>query len=350
MNTGYFHRLHAQTPTRMWINNVTRSQARAAIEAGATGCTQNPSYVWKMMQSEEERPYVMEKLDRILQNEPDDNKALLKLQRELIAGIAEIFMEVYERSHGYDGYVSIQADPFNETAQAIEEYAHFNTVPSPNMVAKIPLVEGGLQAIPKLIAAGITVNCTEIMAARQALDAARIYHDVSSGMKNPPQLFFSVISGIFDEYLAGYIKDNGIDISPDTIWQAGIALAKKIYWMVKQNGYKCRFVGGGARGLHHFTEMVGADCAVTINWGGCADKLLELDPPVVQRFFMPTPYSVENELLEKVDEFRRAYLLNAISPEEYESYGPVVLFRNSFESAWKKALAQVSERRSQLKL
>lgn len=36
----YFHRLNAQTPTRMWINNVTRRQARMAIEAGATGCTQ----------------------------------------------------------------------------------------------------------------------------------------------------------------------------------------------------------------------------------------------------------------------------------------------------------------------
>lgn len=104
---------------------------------------------------------------------------------------------------------------------------------------------------------------------------------------------------------------------------------------MKEAGSKCRYIGGGARGLHHFTEMVGADCIVTINWNGTADKLLEQDPPVVQRFFMPIPHSVEDELLSKVEDFRKAYLADAIRPEEYEDYGPVVLFRSSFEAAWK---------------
>ena len=39
MENTYFHRVHAQTPTRFWINNVTREQAHLAIEAGAVGCT-----------------------------------------------------------------------------------------------------------------------------------------------------------------------------------------------------------------------------------------------------------------------------------------------------------------------
>ena len=39
---GYFHRVNEQTPTRFWINNVTRKEAHMAIEAGACGCTQNP--------------------------------------------------------------------------------------------------------------------------------------------------------------------------------------------------------------------------------------------------------------------------------------------------------------------
>ena len=343
---SYFHRLHAQTPTRMWINNVTREQAHMAIEAGAVGCTQNPAYTWKMMQDEKERPYVMAKLDEILRTEPDDNMALIKLQRELIRGVAEIFMELYEKSSGRDGYVSIQGDPFNETGAAIEEYAHFNTSPLPNMTAKVPVVEGGLEAIPHLVADRIPVNCTEIMAVRQALDVVEIYETVAGGMKNPAPLFYSVITGIFDEYLHGYVRDNGIDVSPDALWQAGLAVAKKAYWMVKERGSSCRYIGGGARGLQHFTEMVGADCIVTINWNGFAEKLIEQDPPVVQRFFLPTPYSVEDELLTRVDEFRRAYLVNGITPEEYEDFGPVVLFRTSFESAWKNALAEVKARRA----
>jgi len=350
METGYFHRVHAQTPTRMWINNVTREQAKMAIEAGATGCTQNPSYVWKMMSDANERPYVMEKLDAILKDEPDDNEALIKLQRTLIAGVAEIFMPMYEKSHGVDGYVSIQGDPFNETGEAIERYARFNTELLPNMTAKVPVVEGGLEAIPKLVASRIPVNCTEIMAAKQALDVASIYKEVSATIDNPAPMFYSVITGIFDEYLAKYVAEKNIDISKDVMWQAGMAVAKKAYWMIKEQNSGIRFIGGGARGLQHFTEMVGADAIVTINWGGTADKLIEQDPPVVQRFFMPVPHSVENELLEKVDEFRRAYLINGITTKEYDDYGPVVLFRSSFESAWKNAKAEVTKRRAELGL
>lgn len=347
---AYFHRVHAQTPTRMWINNVTREQARLAIEAGATGCTQNPSYTWKMMQRPEERPYVMEKLDAILKNEPDDNQALIKLQRELVAGVAEYFMPMYEASHGVNGWVSIQGDPFDETTDAIEKYAHFNTEAMPNMTAKIPTVEEALPAIRRLVGDRVSVNCTEIMAVRQALDVAKIYAEESVKIKDPAPMFYSVITGIFDQYLKKYVEDKGIDVSPDVLWQAGLAVAKKAYWMIKERNYGCRFIGGGARGLHHFTEMVGADCIVTINWAGTADKLIEEDPPVVQRFFMPIPHSVEDELLEKVDEFRRAYEVNAITPAEYSEYGPVVLFRSSFERDWKSALGEVAKRRAELKL
>ena len=49
------------------------------------------------------------------------------------------------------------------------------------------------------------------------------------------------------------------------------------------------FIGGGARGLHHFTELVGGDVNLTINWVGTADALLEQNPPVISRIFNPVP-------------------------------------------------------------
>ena len=41
-------------------------------------------------------------------------------------------------------------------------------------------------------------------------------------------------------------------------------------------GYELGFIGGGVRELQHFTEMVGGDVCITINWKGHADKLIEL--------------------------------------------------------------------------
>ena len=115
-----------------------------------------------------------------------------------------------------------------------------------------------------------------------------------------------------------------------------------------QRKYHMGLVSGGARGLHHFTEMVGADAAVTINWEGTADKLLMRDGIVIDRFHGEPSPDVLEELLEQVPDFRRAYERKGLKPEEYESFAPVVRFRNSFESAWKKTLEYMEQRRTEL--
>ena len=145
---------------------------------------------------------------------------------------------------------------------------------------------------------------------------------------------------------AEYIKKaekESIDIYDDFLWQAGIAAAKKTYWMCKKANSEVGFIGGGARGLHHFTEMVGAEASITINWVGTADKLIEKNPPVVERFRMETPEAVIDELCDKLPDFRKAYFVNEIKPEEYEEFGPVVLFRSSFEEAWRNAEQYVND-------
>jgi len=348
MANDYFKRVQEQTATRFWINNVTREQARMAIEAGAVGCTQNPAYTYKMLTNKEEKEHVYMIMDEIIRSESDDNDVQVKLQRQLVAGIAEVFMPIYEESFGKNGYVSIQGDPFREDTESIIRYAEYNAAASPNIMAKIPVTKEGLEAIEYVASKGIAINATEVMAVKQALDVCRVYEKATKGMKNPAPIYFSHITGIYDEYLQKLVKEQGIDISPDVLWQAGMSIAKKVYWMVKEKNYPVGFIGGGARGLHHFTEMVGADAAVTINWVGTADKLIEQDQPVVQRFLAPTPHSVVDELAEKIDDYRRGYFVNAITAEEYEDFGPVVLFRSSFEKAWSSALDIIRQRRAEI--
>jgi len=162
----YFKRVQAQTPTRFWINNVTREQADLAIENGASGCTQNPAYTWKMLSHEQEGPFVKQILLDIMKDEPDDNEALVKLQRKLIAGVAEKFLPMYEASEGKCGHVSIQGDPFHEDTETIIRHARANVAASPNLMAKVPVTEDGLKAIEVLLSEGIAINATEVMAVR----------------------------------------------------------------------------------------------------------------------------------------------------------------------------------------
>ena len=79
----YFHRVAEVTPTRFWINNVTREEAALAISEGAIGCTQNPSYTWKMLTHPTEKEFAIGKLDEILKANPsfDNDQVLCELQK-----------------------------------------------------------------------------------------------------------------------------------------------------------------------------------------------------------------------------------------------------------------------------
>ena len=92
--------------------------------------------------------------------------------------------------------------------------------------------------------------------------------------------------------------------------------------------------------------MVGGDVNITINWRGTADELIKQNPLVLQRFYQPTPYSVIDELNTKIPDFRKAYNTVPISSDEYETFGPVVLFRKSFEEAWSNALGYIKNKRN----
>lgn len=348
MSQDYFHRVAANTPTEFWVNNVTRNEARLALEAGAVGCTQNPSFVWKILNNDEDGVYAKELLDEILKKESDDDKAMAWLQRELIGNICKSFMPLYEKSGGKYGWVSIQADPFKEDIKSILSYARFNREVYPNMIIKIPATKEGLESMRVLIQERIPILATEVMSIDQAIDVCELYEAVIDGMTNPPVFIFAHIAGIFDEQLQKTLAKENIDVNKDALWQAGIAVAKKIHQMIIERKYKVGFMDGGARGLHHFTEMVGASGAVTINWKGTADLLIASNPPVVQRFLAPVPFSVIDELSDKLVEFRRAYYPKSLTQEEYEHFGPVVLFRTMFEDGWKKSMEYISERRKQL--
>ena len=149
----YFHRVAAATPTRFWINNVSRKEAETAISEGATGCTQNPSYTWKMICHEEEKEFVLKHLDEILASHPemDNGEILAELQLTLVTNIAKTyFFPLYQASHGKNGYVSIQGDPFKEDTQSIVRYALKGHEATPNIMAKVPATKEGLEAIESL--------------------------------------------------------------------------------------------------------------------------------------------------------------------------------------------------------
>ncbi len=346
MADHYFQRVHALTPTKFWINNPTRQEADRALAEGALGCTCNPSYCGKMLfDRPEEGDYASLLLDEVIKNADSATNAEEELQRRLVAVIAEKFIPLYSRHPREHGYVSIQGDPVNEDdPQVIIREARKNRSVGENICCKIPTTEAGLIAMETLVAEDIPINATEVFAIQQALDLCELYEKVSKASGKHPKFYISHITGIYDAYLSEYAEREHIDISPDILYQAGLSIARKLYQIYVDRGYPVTFIGGGARGTQHFTEMVGGDVVVTINWKGTADRLIEENPPVIERLLNPVPDYVTEELLEKLPDYRRGYEEGAIHAHEYEEFGPVVMFREMFLKDWERVLAEADKR------
>ncbi len=346
MKQPYFSRVISQTPTEFWINNPTREQAALAITHGASGCTNNPSYTQKMVDHATEGSYAGSILNEVTRESANNDEAAAIFQRRLVTPIAEQFMPMYTRSSGGKGYVSIQGDPIHEDdPEVIIREALENRKVSPNICCKIPTTKSGLAAMEYLVGQDVPMNATEIFAINQAILLCETYMKASQRTGKRPMLYISHITGIYDDYLKAIVEQAQIDISPDVLWQAGLAVFRKLYALKEARGYPGTFIAGGSRGLHHFTEVVGGKVCCTINWEGTVDKLLQEDPPVVYRQFNPVPQKVIDELMEKLRDFRRGYLEDGLDVDEFEEFGPVRLFRSSFIKSWKRVLELIQERR-----
>ncbi|MGA2111651.1 MAG: hypothetical protein ABSG98_05820 [Anaerolineales bacterium] len=65
-----------------------------------------------------------------------------------------------------------------------------------------------------------------------------------------------------------------------------------------------------------------------MNWQDAADQLIEKDPPAAYRLLNSVPSEVIDQLIEKMPDFRRGDLCDWLEIDEFESSGPVHLFRS----------------------
>lgn len=340
---GYFHRLTKETPTRFWINNPSNVELERAIEAGAIACTTNPAYCSKLLESDPD--YIRGVIDQAIRETADDDAAARRAYRIASTRVMDRFLPLFEQSSGRCGYVTMQDDPrLDEDADAImravEEYRSLGS----NYMAKIPVTEAGLRAIEACVAKDIPVCATEVFAVAQAVDVCELYRRAAERAGRYPPMFVTHITGIFDEYLGKVARREGIDIAPEVLAQAGCIVAHKEYRLLKERDYRVTLLGGGARGVQHFTEFVGGDIHITINWS-TAQELIEADGPVVSRIGAEASPAVVDELRAKFADFSRAYGDGGLSVAEFAGYGPVRLFRNAFLKGWYLLLAEVVSRR-----
>ena len=343
MSRTYFDRITAETPTRLWINNPSRAETDLAIANHAINCTTNPAYCSKLLQSDAD--WLRGVIDEVVKVEEDDDVAADLAYQKTAGWIMERFRPLFEESAGEYGYVTIQADPReDDDTDLIIEAAMRHRKLGKNYMAKIPVITGGIKAIEALVAEDIPICATEIFSIAQAVHMCEVYEAACQRTGNHPKFFITHITGIYDEFLAGVVKKEKIDVGPEALTQAGNIVGRKEYRVIKERGFNTTILLGGARNTGHFTEFVGGDIHCTINWS-TAEELLDLDLPVESRIDALAAEDVVDDLLAKSPHFYRAYVDDALPVEQFADFGPVVHFRNSFMAGYSRLLEEVAARR-----
>jgi transaldolase len=279
--------------------------------------------------------------------ENDDNDATAAAVYDQAAlRIMRRFRPLYDSSRGRHGYVTVQDDPrADDDPEAIIKTALRGRSMGENYMAKIPVTQAGAKAIEELVAYDVPICATEIFSISQAIYICELYDRAAHATRKHPPFYVTHITGILDQYLAETAQRQKIVIAPEVLAQAGCAVARKEYHLIKERGFGGTMLGGGARADYHFTEMVGGDIHVTINWS-TAESLIAADGPVVSRADAETPQAVLDELNAKLPDFGKAYQEDGLSPAEFADFGPLLLFRSMFTAGYAHLLKEIATRRA----
>ena len=168
----------------------------------------------------------------------DDSAIAWELTDQLVRGAQQVFLPVWEKEKGNNGYVSFELDPLLEdksnpvpTDQAIKRYVELGkkwAAGHQNRMIKVPATAAGLGALEELAAAGVTLNVTLIFSMRQYKLARDAIWRGAQRRKNGLDDFKSVYS-IFISRVDVYTEKNVPELSPAAQGLVGIVNAKRLY-------------------------------------------------------------------------------------------------------------------------
>jgi len=225
-----------------WVDELSREDIKSGelermIEDGIVGVTSNPAIFQKAIANSD---LYDEQLQELARREDDPKEIFWEIARTDIQDACDIFMPVYERTGGEDGFISLEVQPdIAHDAQAtVDEAARLHEmVDRPNLFVKIPATLPGLVAIEEMIASGKSINVTLIFSLERYREVARAYirgirrlvesGGDPSGVRSVASFFVSRIDTEADKRL----EELGAD---DLKGKLAIANAKLAYQIYKE--------------------------------------------------------------------------------------------------------------------
>ncbi len=204
----------------IWMDYIRRDSIasgelkRLVDEDGLAGVTSNPAIFEKAITGSTDYADMLAELQK--DQHLDANTIYERLAIRDIQDAADVLRPVYDRTHGRDGFVSLEVSPFlaNETEATIEEARRlWRTVGRDNLMVKVPGTAAGLPAIEQLIGEGININMTLLFSQKVYEQVALAYIRGLEKCVNPAKIasvasfFVSRIDSLIDSKIDARLKN-----------------------------------------------------------------------------------------------------------------------------------------------
>ncbi|MGB0101746.1 MAG: transaldolase family protein [Nocardioides sp.] len=315
-----------QTPTRLWSDSVAPRELTAAIGWGAAGATCNPVIALAALRAD--LPRWEGRIRGYADAHPTASESEIgwAMVEELSIEAAGLFTDAFAAHAGRNGRLSIQTDPrlYRDADALVAQALQFDGL-APNIIVKIPATEVGIRAMEEATCRGVSINATVSFTVPQAVAVAEAIerglerreaegHDV--GAMGP---VCTIMVGRLDDWMKSVAARDGVVVDPEALDWAGVAVFKHAYAIFQERGFRTRLLSAAFRNQRHWSELVGGDVVVSPPFAW-QERLNASDIDPRPRIDEPVDDAVLREL-EQLPDFRRAYHVDAMSADEFESFG-----------------------------
>ena len=333
-----------------WNDSNDHVELQHAFDEGAVGATSNPVITFQSVKNHPDlwMPVIDE---MILENQQASEDEILWMLIDSVGKkAAKILLPVYEKTNRQKGKLSLQVNPkYYRNADAMFEQGQYLASLAPNIAIKCPALPAGIKAMEMLTAAGITVNATVSFTVPQAVQVAEaIERGLSQAEKNSVDTkdvtpYVTIMVGRIDDHLKRVRDSKNINMDPEIINWASIAIFKNAYRIFKERNYRSKLLAAAFRCDLHWKEIVGGDIIISMPYEWW-NKFNASDVDVRHKIDEPVDEKTISLLKENFEDFNKAYDEKGMAENEFESFGASVHTMQTFLEGYDEFVALIRSR------
>lgn len=314
-------------PTVLWNDSADPKELAESISFGAVGATCNPVIALAAIRAD--YPRWSARIRELADEYPEASESEIgwKVVEEVSLDAAKLLEPAFEHYKGINGRLSMQTDPrLARSAAKLADQAEYFSKLAKNIIVKVPATASGVEAIEEATYRGVSINVTVSFTVAQAVATGEA---IERGLKRREAEgldisemgpVVTIMVGRLDDWMKECYNKAKLVFDPGYLEWAGVAAFKKAYEEFQKRGLRARLLSAAFRNAMHWSEFVGGDVVISppFPW---QKRFQASNLTAEDRMHVPVRPEIVETLYAEIPEFRQAYDVDGLTPEQFLDFG-----------------------------